>query len=407
MAVLGAFGTPANRRVAAGMVGALATIILVPPGTLGGGVLGELGPTGIAVAWLLLLTVMAHRPLRFPRYFILFLGLTWLAILAGLATNSTTIPTIATALLVSASALAAGTMNTDERRFTSNAFVAIATLQALLCAFEAWGRRELLFGVATHGPNSITGGVRAEATLGHPLVAGLVLLVACAIVLRSPWSARIKIALASVLGAGVVASGSSSPLIVFLVLILWGISASGTALARILTVTALVTALTWIASFTSIASELASEVSGVNAAHRLNSLLAFPRLFSLRDLSEASFGSGWGSIARLYDTNVLINDGFLAIDNQFTTTTAVGGLLGLTLLLAFLTLVLLRSNRQYRLAAVSLIVMFLSFDVLYSPVSSVVFVVVMAFSIAPSDTRTSSSSDKVAESALVTKRRNL
>ncbi len=97
------------------------------------------------------------------------------------------------------------------------------------------------------------------------------------------------------------------------------------------------------------------------AQHRLNSFLAVPTLFDGRTAIEVLFGSG--SVPDLYARGILVNDGFYAIDNQFVTTFALGGILGVFAHGVF-ALIVVRNTRE-RLLIVTHALFFLtalSFD---------------------------------------------
>lgn len=271
-----------------------------------------------------------------------------------------------------------------QRRTAARLLLTTGSVVAVLCLIEAV-RGTSFFAQASHwGSNPFTGSLRAQGTLPHPLVAGYVFLVMMIVSLLAVQRGATRWILVMLFLAAIVATGSSSPLAVGLAVLLFAIVWPRKGATRLVGLVVAAAAVLW--AFTTDVQfiDLRNDLSAETNAHRLNSLLAVPRLLTVRPLTEALFGSGWDSAAALYDRRIFDNDGFFAIDNMFVTMLAVGGLVGIIAYLAFVTVIIVRArDSMSRMAFAALAVMGLSFDTLLWPVAASMTLFVAAWVLDP------------------------
>jgi hypothetical protein len=362
-----------EHRLGVGVLGALAGAILIPP------LYTALPPyAGLAAGslWLAILALTARRPPGVTATFTLFT----VVMALGLATTMAAAPVPWLTDQVSFFTIMVGffaqSLTPSEWRLVRFGIICIATIQALIGGVEVFVTKATFTGSDEGGPHPlINGTVRAEGTLGHPLVAGMVMLVGLLLVLASDLTIRWKLVLSAVLGVGVLASGSSSVYLTAMLCLTFHFLKSKSSVVRLAKYVTVAAAAFYLLFGTAILAPVTDDVSGVNSIHRLNSFIAFPRLLTDRSIQEGLFGSGWGSAKQNYQAGYLINDNFFAIDNQFTTVMMSAGLLGFIVFVAAVTLALWQSDSSTRLAQFSMVFMFLSFDVLGWGSTAALFIV--------------------------------
>jgi hypothetical protein len=371
--IWGAAAAGSEHRLGVGVLGALAGAILIPP------LYTPLPPyVGVAVGglWLAILALTARRPPGVTATFTLFT----VVMVLGLATTMAEAPvpwlTDQVALYTIIVGFFAQSLTPSEWHLVRLGIIGIAIIEALIGGVEVFVIRATFTGSDEGGPHPlINGTVRAEGTLGHPLVAGMVMLVGLLLVLTSDLAIRWKAILVAVLGTGVLASGSSSVYLTALLCLTVHFLKSRSTVLRLAKYVTVAAAAFYLLFGSAILAPVTDDVSGVNSTHRLNSFIAFPRLLTERSIQEGLFGSGWGSAKQNYQAGYLINDNFFAIDNQFTTVMMSAGLLGFVLFVAAVALALWQSDASTRLAQFSMVFMFLSFDVLGWGSTAALFIV--------------------------------
>lgn len=209
----------------------------------------------------------------------------------------------------------------------------------------------------------IPGGVRAEATLGHPLVLGFVLLIAL-LLLLTRFEGVGRILPAALLCAGIVATGSASVVLVGILVGAYSLWRRWAGFWRLVALLVALTAAVALILGGVLPVGLLDEVTGSNASHRAASVSAIPSLLTERSAVQVLIGSGWGANAELYSSGIIQASGSNAIDNQWVTALAHGGVLGCTALLWFAYASLRRARFSYRPALLASFVMFFSFDLL-------------------------------------------
>lgn len=208
---------------------------------------------------------------------------------------------------------------------------------------------------------------RAVGTMGHPIALGM-LMATCfllALCVRT-MSIRSRTILCVVFVLGLGVAGSRSAVLATLVglslFFFFRLKGRFRALWRLLVVGVMAA---FIGSYDFADSSFISSLNGsFSVSHRLGSLQSVPRLFTARPLFEVLFGSGYNSETHLYASNVLVFDGTqTALDDQFVTALAWGGLLGLILFVALVWLLYYRASTALRPVVLAQVVMMLSFDV--------------------------------------------
>ncbi|MFF2296851.1 hypothetical protein [Arthrobacter sp. NPDC058127] len=269
-------------------------------------------------------------------------------------------------------------MNRAERKGSINFVVALAALEAAYSLFELATHPSPIWGYASvtaSGDPSImynqivSGLIRSQGTLAHPLPLALLLLVALALLVRGagPKNGLLKVCTGVLLFAGCFAAGSRSALAVATVLVFLGV---GKRLWKALVVG--IPLLTIVVLIAICAGFLESDVyrrfiESSSLSHRGGAVDAVPGLLHNQDLLATVFGNGYFSAYQLFRAGLLQVGDFFAVDNQFVMTLAEGGLITLAVLVTLILLALKRIHRSYRLGLLSVVVFFVSFDVLSWP----------------------------------------
>ncbi len=290
----------------------------------------------------------------------------------------------ASALLLVGCAVLAVNCGPDDVRWLSRGLVvvamgqlAVALAESVLDVASPWGYLGGLRPVYDLNELLPSLGVRSHGLMAHPIPFGTLMAVAVALCLTraTGWSLPLRAASGAAAGLGLVMSGSRSAALVLCVAVLITVLVPGAlrigAAARV----AAVLGLAGVALVVRDADIPALDsLQGTGSlTHRLAALDAAVRLFD-RPLAQTLLGSGTGSLDDLFDAGLLQLDGFFAVDNQLVATFAVAGLVGLAALVAILALGLLRGDPQVRPAALLVIGMVMSFDLLEWSATAVLLV---------------------------------
>ncbi|WP_345752737.1 hypothetical protein [Microbacterium rhizophilus] len=257
----------------------------------------------------------------------------------------------------------------------STAEAAYAVLEMLRIAPRLWGN-------SVSYPHQILPGlVRGEGTLGQPLMLALLLLLALTLTLgkSGPRGAR-RVAIAAVLIAGLVATGSRSALIVAVAVILFSIGGKLWTRIAVGMFSALTLVVYLAASGFFTGSIVQNFLTGDSVSHRSGALEAIPKLLG-QTPGEVLLGSGHGSTARLFGQGLLQSGSFYAIDNQLVSTLATGGVVALALLVIAIVHGF-RIGAGSRIPLVAVVVLFLTFDVLAWPAGAALFSFAMGLALA-------------------------
>lgn len=347
-----------------------AALILMPRSVFSGSVAASAAPLMIAICLLAWGAVVRGRSLQIPLGFWVFSAVALSGFAGGMLTGLLNDLTAVTILGMVPLWFLAGNLSKDERVVATGVVVAAAVTAAVLTIADNLVGNALIAESTFPQPNPLIGEARGQGTLSHPLVAAFVFAVVLAVVLRSGIPKLARFLISALLLWGIFATGSSSAAIVAVgaigfVLMTGERDSSRT--GRVLLVAAVgIAVASAFPSIFSISDDLAPESN----AHRVNSLLAVPRLIVDRPFAEVILGSGWSAVRNLYDTRIFDNDGFYAVDNQFVAMLAFGGVVGLVAYVALVVGVLARAREAgMRLAFTVAVVMGLSFDTIFSAVA--------------------------------------
>jgi hypothetical protein len=294
--------------------------------------------------------------------------------------------TLTAALLVGC-ALLAGNCDPADVRLLARGLVllalaelAVALAGVLLGVPAPWG----YLGIpgTTFGVNDLVPalGGRSTGSMAHPIPFGTLMALAVALCLTSltRWPLLVRAVAGAAACYGLALSGSRSAALVLCVATVVAVltpralrigAAARVAVALVLAAVVLALQDTRLSVVTSL------EGTG-SLTHRLGALDALGRLFD-RPVAETLLGSGTGSLDDLFAAGLLQHDGFLTVDNQLVTTFALSGLVGLAALLALVAVGLLRGVPEVRPAALLLVGMVMSFDLLEWNATAVLFVVLV------------------------------
>jgi hypothetical protein len=257
-------------------------------------------------------------------------------------------------------------LDTRGRRAVEIVVVATGCALAVAAIVETFVADSLIWFSQRGGQSAhalIPGGVRAEATVGHPLVLGFVLLAAL-LLLLTRFGGPVAVFALVLLVVGIVATGSASVILVGVLAGCYSLWRRWTGFLRTTAFVVALAAATVLLLAGILPGGLLDEVSGSNASHRAASVAAIPSLLTERPVGEVLIGSGWGANAGLYSSGVIQASGSNAIDNQWVTTLAHGGVLGCVALVCFTYVSLRRTRSDYHPVLLASFVMFFSFDLL-------------------------------------------
>jgi hypothetical protein len=380
---------PRNLVIGFSIAAALVALALAPAGTLS----FPYGNTIPGAMVTLLLIVAAARRLgtmRAPALWPLLVTYTAIVLLGSISASVDPFYVILAIFSVVMYAVGCST-NVRERRIVTVTVIALAGVEAVLGIVEALSKRGPLLGqaITIDATNPFIPSLhRSQGTLGHPLVLSMLLLTGLALVLlRGTVAARMRYPLAALLIVGIVFTGSTSAILAGAALVLYWLfvrrSIGGTVISVLLGIGGVIFVIaTW---GRQIAAYLGDALFGSDATHRLGSISAIPKLITDRSPLNSLFGGGLGSVQSLYQQNILVDDGFGAIDDQFVTSLVQAGLIGTACLLAFFILVFVRGGRSTVGLMLVFVLMCFSFDALTWYVSAGVMFALCAIAMSARD----------------------
>lgn len=363
---------------AVALLGGVGLVVLIPalhtplPGWAG---------MAAGAAWMLLFGAFLPNRSRPGGWFpvVVFSAVVLLGAISSVAIRPFPFVAIALLYLIPIALLSRGLVP-DDARVVRNGVVTLAVIEALLCVAEfAIFRGDPLDPASGYHP-VLSSFTRTEGTLGHPIVAGVVMLVGLVLLLAFRVASRWRFIGSVVLLAGIFTTGSSSVYVAALVAVVTPLVFVGRIGSRIVKVGLLAAIVLWLLAHQELFEPVVKDVSGVNSTHRLNSIQAIPSLLTLRPLGDGLFGSGWGSEQANYSLGFLKNDYFYTVDNMFATTMMAAGLLGFVLMIVFIVKVFFDADRAGRIALLPVVVMMFSFDVLqWASAGALFLIIALAF----------------------------
>jgi len=235
-------------------------------------------------------------------------------------------------------------------------------------------------------PNPILGDefLRMAGTTGHPLVLGFLATVAIAVVAAAPQvfpNRVVRWGILALLAGGQLAAGNRSTLLATAVLALY-LTVTSRSVHRAWKRTAAVVAATFggVQTAAFVSEQVTALLGSGSFTNRSGNLAAAPDLIVGRPAIEVAFGTGWDTEQQLFDRGFLNQNGFDIVDNQFVTTLATFGVLGLVLLIAVFVAAWRSRSRSTRTVVLVVITLAFSFD--YLRWASVV---VLVFGLLPQD----------------------
>ncbi len=209
---------------------------------------------------------------------------------------------------------------------------------------------------------------RMAGSTGHPIVLAMLLAVAASVVVASPGdfgSRPMRAALLTLIGGGLVAAGTRSSVIACLLFVGYCVATSPSNQRVWRVMATLLTAVVGAVQGATVLVQQVSElVDSGSYTNRAGSIASAPDLLTERPTLEALFGSGWGSEGRLFDRGFFSQNGFEIVDNQFVSTLACSGLIGLVLFVAILLSGWRSGTRTSRAVLLVVVAMGFSFDFL-------------------------------------------
>ncbi|KQO81142.1 hypothetical protein ASF17_13590 [Frigoribacterium sp. Leaf263] len=376
---VGALLVPAAARRGAVLVAAVALLVATassaaPEGVRTGAVYGAIGLLAAAAA-------LGPGAPSAPRGGAI-VGLTAVSFTVALATTVVGDPE-AVGLTVRVGALAVGAAwcvlraSPTDLRVLGAGVVVIASLEVALGLVEfatgdpvPWGRRHRDVNDYVLVNTLLPGGLeRVQGTLGHPITYGVVLCTAFVVTVaagrRVPLPARVLVA--SALMVGMLLSGSRSVVLAAILAVAVLVVAASEGRGAVRAAAALLGVGVAVVVFVDelgVASD--RFVSSGSYENRAGTIGSVPRLLG-RPLLEVVFGSGVGTVERLYDEGLFPQDGFWVLDNQLVTTLATQGVLGVALSVAVLVIALATRDPLARALCAVFVGMLVTFDYVFWP----------------------------------------
>ncbi len=224
---------------------------------------------------------------------------------------------------------------------------------------------------------------RSQATFGHPLALGILLVIAFALLIRVLNDMKLSLRLFSgaALIVGLVFTGDRSCLLAAALILI-----AGTRLTAARVFISVGIGLTGIL-FVLLANvaggkTISSFTSSGSFVHRTAAYSLIWKLMSTQPLAAAFGGNGFGSTQRLFDKGLLQTDGFNVVDNQFVLTQAQGGILALTALVVLALLAIRYARPQLRPVVLFAIGVSVIFDWMSWPSASALIFTLMGAALA-------------------------
>ncbi|POH60672.1 O-antigen ligase family protein [Arthrobacter glacialis] len=366
-----------------GVLGAIVSVVLISPTGMGVPFF-----TGIAVgtAWLLACAMFAMRRIISNRVFGLFAIVTIIGIAGALFLPEIPLLAISVGIFgLLVGVVASSPLTTADKGVIRGGLIVLASVEATLLTYETFVLKGWMFGDPTGwGHPLIEGSYRAAGTVGHPIAAGTVLLVAIGLLMATRWEKQIaKVPVLAVLLVGVFATGSMSVYITAAICLLLPYAAKRSVPAHFMKGALAVLGIVYVTTDQQVFNTISSGIGALNSGHRINTILGIPNLIFSRPLGESLFGTGWGSAQQNYLDGYFVNDNFFTLDNQFVSVLMATGMVGMIIFMIFLGLAWHRRGIHSWVAFIALVMMFFGFDVL-SWAATVGLFVVVALDLRPS-----------------------
>lgn len=376
-----------NRTLSISVITSLYALTLLPSSATVALPLGSFYAVLIAVASLVIGIMSQRRRMRRPPLVGALLGFYVLATLATVFSGAANPFSLLIPVVALGTYWAVFSSTPRERAVLASSIVFLALLETALGAAEVFLGTGVLVGqpfLLTPDNPFFSGRPRAQGTLAHPLVLSFMQIVGIGLICAGRSRALLRLLIAAALVAGTALTGSSSGLVVaIIVAALWFLNRTNPVAATFAYLSAAAVVLLVTAQGLT-SAVLEQELDERNAGHRINSIAAIPNLLFGRDPASAIFGSGYSNVAELYRNGIFFNDGFYAVDNQFVSFLVQGGIVGAALALCTivgLTAAIVRRNRAHMPGWVGLVAMGLSFDFMAWYVTAALFLTYAAIAV--------------------------
>jgi hypothetical protein len=285
-----------------------------------------------------------------------------------------------------------GQLNRARLRTISLVLLALALAESVLAVIEPFAFPGHLWVSAPVGVDGVaktlknpffSGYERSQATFGHPLALGILLVIAFALLIRvlSDMKLSLRLFSGAVLLVGLVFTGDRSCLLAVLFIIIAGTRLTATRVFISLGL-AIVGVLFVISANLVSGNTVSSFSSSGSYLHRVSAYGLIWKLMSTQPLAAAFGGNGFGSTQRLFDKGLLQTDGFNVVDNQFVLTQAQGGILALAALVVLALLAIRFARPQLRPVILFAIAVSVIFDWMSWPSASALIFTLMGAALA-------------------------
>lgn len=310
---------------------------------------------------------------------IVHVGITVSLVLVGALRPSAAAEVPSFAAVALTAVVAASRATPRDVAFVRRAVVLFAVLESLLALFFVFvlGRPGVWeYGSETPAPNFLLGGdvLRAAGSVVHPLVLGLLLAFGAVLTLTDErFSAGTKALVLMILLVTLAVTGSRSLVLALGCAVVWlTLTAQRSRTERVLLMTVIASVVA-VVSAEDVVRAAAVLIDSGSYTNRAESITSAPALIQ-RPVLQSVFGSGYGSEPALRERGYLNQNGFETVDNQFVTTLATQGVLGLMALGALLVTWFRNGDRTVRALTLMVAVVFCSFDAFRASVPLVLMI---------------------------------
>lgn len=375
---------PPHRVRAFALVGAVGLVVVVAQNSAPSTVRNGAFALGIAV--LIVAELRSSRRGRGSTILLAGIAAWWglIVLVAALTQSYSVFPLTVQVAFIVIMAWSISRATSADLSWLVTSIVVIAAAQSVLGVAEAFGGIEPLWGyrggLQRENPFQ-TDLVRAQGTMGHPIVFGYLQGLAVVLAWANPFRMRqwVRLPLLAIVVFGVVLSGTRSAALAAAVAIVAHVVLRIEAFLLLRGIFLLLAAAVLVAVLDFGLTQLVLDtIDSGSWVHRLGSLEAVPALLD-RSGWELWWGSGYGSERDLFaDGYIVLTYGLPVVDNFFVYLLGTTGLVGLGLMLAILVFAFVRGQRYVKAAVVYVTGMFFSFDTTVWFSSGVLLFVVIA-----------------------------
>lgn len=280
------------------------------------------------------------------------------------------------ALLACAMTISSSKLNANQRLTVTWIIVILCVFQGILAIQEFFSEQYLLSNTLSglSGHAFIYGHLRSVAFLGQPLILGFVMVLGEILLINlKKVNPLLKIVGSVIFLGGIFASGSASALVILILGIYLSVWSNLNNLGKFafIFVTVFISLFAFISG--SIPKSFFSQLDFGPETQRGASIAALPNLFTSQSPDRIFIGNGWGAEVSLFSEGIFESSRSNAIDNQFVSTLAVSGVIGLFMLIVVVfssSFSMTKAKSDLFPALICTFFFMLSFDVLLWSISS-------------------------------------